>query len=138
MKGIVMRKINSVLAVAAAVSLAGITGCAAQGGDSSAPQPATSSTASAPSAAASAPAGEATITIRDFAYEVPGTVKPGATVTVTNADSAPHTLTVKDEGGFDVEVPGGGTVIFQAPDSPGEYGLICSFHPQMSGTLVVK
>ncbi len=59
-------------------------------------------------------------------------------VTVTNADSAPHTLTVKDDGGFDVEVPGGATVIFQAPDAPGGYGIICSFHPQMTGMLVVK
>lgn len=69
---------------------------------------------------------------------VPASVKPGAMVTVTNADSAPHTVTAKGEGGFDVEVPAGGTVVFKAPDSPGEYGIICSFHPQMTGKLVVK
>jgi plastocyanin len=134
-EGIVMKTINRSLAVVAAVSLAGVTGCAAQSGDSSAP-PATSS--AAPTADGSAPAGAAIITIRDFAYEVPPSVKPGAAVTMTNADSAPHTLTAKDKGGFDVDLPGGGTVIFEAPDAPGEYEIICSFHPQMNGTLVVK
>lgn len=132
-----MKAINRILAVAAAVSLVGLTGCAAQGRDPSSPPPAAGSS-SAPSSNASAQAAEAVITIRDFAYEVPSSVKPGAMVTVTNADSAPHTLTAKDQGGFDIEVPAGATVIFRAPDDPGEYGVICSFHPQMTGTLVVK
>ncbi|MHA7304754.1 cupredoxin domain-containing protein [Arthrobacter sp. TMN-49] len=131
-----MRTINRILTLAGIVSLAAITGCAAQEGDSFAPPPATSS--AAPSVEGSAQAGEADITILDFAYEVPESVKPTAMVTVTNADSAPHTLTVKDKGGFDIEVPGGATVTFQAPDTPGEYKIICSFHPQMNGTLVVK
>ncbi|MBT2538468.1 cupredoxin domain-containing protein [Arthrobacter sp. ISL-69] len=133
-----MKIITRVLAVAAAVSLAGISGCAAREGGPPAPQPVASNTPSAPSAAASAPANEPVITIRDFAYEVPASVSPGAMVTVTNADRAPHTVTVKNEGGFDVEVPAGGTVTFQAPDTAGEYGIICSFHPQMTGTLIIK
>ena len=131
-----MKTINRILTVAVAVSLAALTGCATQEGAPSAPPPAASS--AIPSADGSASAGEAVITIRDFAYEVPASVKPGAMVTVTNADSAPHTLTAKAKGGFDVEVPGGATVSFKAPDDPGEYGIICSFHPQMTGTLVVK
>jgi plastocyanin len=131
-----MRTINRILTATAAVSFAAITGCAAQSGDTSAPPPA--ATSSAPAASGSAAAGESVITIKGFAYEVPPSVKPGSMVTLTNADSAPHTLTAKDKGGFDVEVPGGGTVVFKAPDAPGEYGIICSFHPQMTGTLVVK
>ncbi len=131
-----MKTITHIWAVAAAVSLAAVTGCAGQGGDSSVPPPAASS--AAPSVDGATQAADAVVTIRDFKYEVPASVKPGATVTVTNADSAPHTLTVKDKGGFDVEVPGGATAIFQAPDAPGEYDIICTFHPQMTGTLVVK
>ena len=131
-----MRTINRILAVAVAVSLAAVTGCATQEGAPSTPPPAASSPD--PTADGSAPAGEGVITIRGFAYEVPASVKPGAMVTVTNADSAPHTLTAKDKDGFDVEVPAGATVSLRAPDSPGEYGIICSFHPQMTGTLVVK
>lgn len=130
-----MKTLTRMWFVAAAVSLAGITGCAAQGGDSSAPSAASSG---APSVGGPAQAGAATITIKNFKYEVPVSVRPGAIVTVTNADSAPHTLTVKDEGGFDIEVPGGGTVIFPAPDASAEYDIICTFHPQMTGTLVVK
>lgn len=130
-----MKTITRMWAVAAAVSLAGITGCAAQTGDSPLPPAASSG---APSVGGSAQPGAAAITIRDFKYEVPVSAKPGAMVTVTNGDSAPHTLTVKDEGGFDIEVPGGGTVTFPAPDTPGEYDIICTFHPQMTGTLVVK
>lgn len=127
-----MRTMNRVLATAAAVSLAGITGCGVQSA------PPAGSSISAPSPDAPAQSGDAVITIRDFAYEVPASVKPGAMVTVTNADSAPHTLTAKDNRSFDVEVPAGATVIFQAPAAPGEYGIICTFHPQMTGTLVVK
>jgi hypothetical protein len=36
---------------------------------------------------------------------VPTSVKPGTAVIVTNTDGAPHILTAKDEGGFDVDVP---------------------------------
>lgn len=57
---------------------------------------------------------------------------------MTNTDSAPHTVTAKDKAGFDVDVPAGATVIFKAPDEPGEYQITCTFHPQMAGTLVVK
>ena len=131
-----MKTVTRIWAVAATVALTGITGCATQEGAPSAPPPTASSPA--PSADGSALAGEAVITIRGFAYEVPASVKPGAMVTVTNADNAPHTLTAKDKSGFDVEVPAGATVSFKAPDAPGEYGIICSFHPQMTGTLVMK
>lgn len=78
------------------------------------------------------------ITIKDFAYETPASVEPGAMVTVTNTDRAPHTFTAKGQGGFDVEIPGGGTAVSQAPDAPGKYEIVCTFHPQMKATLVVK
>ncbi|MDN4611579.1 cupredoxin domain-containing protein [Arthrobacter burdickii] len=86
---------------------------------------------------ASASAEEATITIADFEYVMPETIAPGATVTVINEDDAPHTVTAKDEGGFDVDVSGGETVTFTAPDEAGEYAVICTYHPAMSGTLVI-
>ena len=91
--------------------------------------------------AESAPAeaeGEVAITIKDFEYELPDSIAPGATVTVTNEDSAPHTVTAQDEGGFDVEAPAGETVTFTAPEEAGEYEITCTYHPQMSGTLVVQ
>jgi plastocyanin len=54
------------------------------------------------------------------------TVKPGATVTVTNADSVAH-----------LNVPGGGQATFTAPTKPGSYPLTCDFHPRMHGMLTV-
>jgi plastocyanin len=64
------------------------------------------------------------------------TVKPGATVTVTNADSVAHTVKV-DGTQLDVNVAGGGQATFTAPTKPGTYPLTCDFHPSMHGTLTV-
>ena len=80
----------------------------------------------------------ATITIKDFAYGDPLTVTPGAAVTVTNMDTAPHTVTADDGAAFDAEVKGGGTATFTAPTKPGSYPYHCTFHPNMHGTLIVK
>ncbi|MCU1634426.1 MAG: hypothetical protein JWM61_3078 [Micrococcaceae bacterium] len=92
---------------------------------------------SAPASAEAAPAEEAVITITEFEYVMPQTIAPGAVVTIVNEDDAPHTLTAKTEGGFDVDVSGGETVTFTAPDEAGEYAVICTYHPAMSGTLVI-
>jgi plastocyanin len=78
------------------------------------------------------------ITIKDFEYEMPESIAPGATVTVVNEDDAPHTVTAKDEGGFDVDVPAGETATFTAPEEAGEYAVICTYHPEMSASLVVS
>ncbi|MHA7181353.1 cupredoxin domain-containing protein [Arthrobacter sp. MDB2-24] len=126
---------------------AAITGTTACGSDTEPSTAGATSAATAPASAAAtagagtsteaAPAEEATITIADFEYVMPATIAPGATVTVINEDDAPHTVTAKDEGGFDVDVSGGETVTFTAPDEAGEYAVICTYHPAMSGTLVV-
>lgn len=81
---------------------------------------------------------QAVITIDDFQFNGPDSVAPGSTVTVKNNDSAPHTATA-DDGSFDVVVEGSGaTGTFTAPNKPGKYPYICKFHPDMTGTLVVK
>ncbi|TWD48143.1 plastocyanin [Arthrobacter sp. AG367] len=130
-----MKTASRIWAVTVAVALIGITGCAAGSGNI----PASPSTGSPKSSAeGSAQAATSVITIRNFKFEVPTTIKPGSMVTVTNADSAPHTVTAKDNGGFDVAVDPGETAVFKAPDSPGEYRFVCSFHSRMTGTLIVK
>ncbi|MBG6184788.1 plastocyanin [Arthrobacter sp. CAN_A214] len=90
------------------------------------------------SSAEAAPAEEVLITIADFEYVMPESIAPGAMVTVINEDDAPHTVTAEDDGGFDVDVQGGETVTFTAPDEPGEYAVICVYHPGMSSTLVIR
>jgi plastocyanin len=80
--------------------------------------------------------GGTTITIANFAFS-PATVRPGATVTVKNTDSAAHTINVNSTK-VDLTVPGGSSGTFTAPSTPGTYQLTCDFHPTMHGTLVVK
>jgi plastocyanin len=64
-------------------------------------------------------------------------VAPGATVTVINRDSVPHTATARD-GGFDTgSIERGGTRSFTAPAAPGSYEFFCAIHPSMTGTLTV-
>lgn len=76
--------------------------------------------------------------IKGFAYQVPSSVKPGATVSVTNSDSQAHTVTSDKPGGFDVKVDGDGKATFTAPDKPGTYPFHCEYHSNMHGTLVVS
>ncbi len=102
---------------------------------SAAPAPTAEGGTSAPAEAA--PAEEAIITIVDFEYQVPETIAPGAEVTVINEDDAPHTVTADGDGDFDVELAGGETVTFTAPEEAGEYSIICTYHPEMAGTMIV-
>ncbi|WP_248760350.1 cupredoxin domain-containing protein [Pseudarthrobacter sp. SSS035] len=83
--------------------------------------------------------GAPVITIKDFEYGAPLTVAPGTIVTVTNMDSAGHTVTADQGQAFDVDVRGsGGTATFTAPSAPGSYPYYCTYHPNMRGTLIVK
>ncbi|MGO4104387.1 cupredoxin domain-containing protein [Leifsonia sp. YAF41] len=78
------------------------------------------------------------ITVKDFGFQGPPSVPPGATVTVTNLDNVAHTVTADDGTSFDVTIKGSGdTASFKAPTKPGSYAYHCTFHPDMHGTLVV-
>ena len=79
--------------------------------------------------------GGATLTISGFAFS-PLTVAAGETITITNEDSANHTVTA-DDGTFSVKVSGGKTAELVI-DAPGTYKIHCNIHPQMSGTIVVN
>ncbi len=88
----------------------------------------------APSGGASGP-----VTIVDFEYDpVDITVGAGEEVSFTNEDSTAHTATASD-GSFNTDsIAGGEDGSATAPDEPGEYPFICSFHPFMKGTLIVQ
>lgn len=143
------------VAVVLSAVLLGVPGCS-QGGGAAAPPGGTAPAASTPASAgmpmgsASAGAGSgpgastgsaagASLTIKDFAYGPTLQVAAGSTVTVTNMDSAAHTVTADEGGAFDVTIKGsGGTATFTAPGAPGTYAYHCTYHPGMHGTLVVK
>jgi plastocyanin len=93
-----------------------------------------------PAAATTAAKASSGIVISGFAFSGTLTVKPGHKVTVTNQDSAAHTLTDKNTHLFDTGsiAANGGTGTFTAPTKPGSYPFGCTFHPSMAGTLIVQ
>jgi len=91
---------------------------------------------SAPSASAS---GGSSITISNFMFmPMSLSVSPGATVKVTNKDSATHTLTATG-GQFNTgNITQNQTKTFKAPSKAGTYHYICNIHQFMMGTIIVK
>ena len=143
-----MRMKPELMIITATALMVGLTGCgssattegsnangtASQTSSSSLTAPSTS-----PDAAPSAATEPVLITIKDFKYSIPASVAPGAKITVRNQDDQNHTVTSATKGAFDVTVNGGGgTATFTAPAKPGSYTFVCTFHANMTGTLVVK
>lgn len=149
------------LTVAGAALTAAIAACSS-GNDSSgsaAPSAATTTSAAAPTTSAPAggegtrsdddgsggsddgqAAGSGTITIKDFAFGAPLTVRPGATIKVTNQDAAAHDVSSDDEGRFRTPLLNKDeSATFTAPTQPGTYKFSCTVHGQMQGigTLIV-
>ena len=85
-----------------------------------------------------AKAAGAAVSIANFAF-APGavTIAPGATVTWSNDDGAPHGLAYKDGAkGTDVLLPG--QKFSRTYDQPGTYDYVCSVHPYMMGKVTVQ
>lgn len=78
----------------------------------------------------------AAVSINNFAFQ-PATlsVDKGATVTWTNKDSVPHTVTGE---GFDSGSLSQGQTFARSFDKPGTYSYRCAIHPYMKGEVTVK
>jgi plastocyanin len=90
----------------------------------------------------SAPVARATasdsVTIKNFAFSPSTiTVNVGDTIKWTNQDSAPHTATAKD-GSFDTGNLDKGDSGSHTFSKVGTFAYICSVHPSMKATVVVK
>ena len=80
----------------------------------------------------------AAVQIANFTFKSPVlTVKPGTTVTWTNADDIPHTVVSKD-GLFKSKVLESGDRFSFTFAKAGQFGYFCSIHPHMTGTVIVK
>jgi plastocyanin len=80
----------------------------------------------------------AAVGIKNFAYDPPTIeVAAGTTVTWTNSDSVPHTVT-QNGGGFQSGKMDPGASFSFTFDTPGTYEYHCEYHPNMHGTVVVK
>jgi plastocyanin len=65
------------------------------------------------------------------------TVQVGDTVTWTNADDRPHTVTSQD-GAFDSGNVDEGAAFSFTFTAPGTYTYLCEYHPDMTGTIVAE
>lgn len=78
--------------------------------------------------------------MKDFAFSPANLeVRPGGKIAVVNEDSAAHTVTATEGDAFDTgSIAGGKSGTFTAPTKAGEYAFVCTFHPNMTGTLIVR
>lgn len=86
---------------------------------------------------ARAQAEEVTISIENFAFS-PDTIEipAGTTVTWTNNDRVPHTVTA-DDGTFDSGTLNSGTSFSFTFAEPGTYSYHCAFHTRMTAQIIV-
>jgi len=86
-----------------------------------------------------APAAVQQVAIAGFAYSPASlTVSVGTTVTWTNGDRAPHTVTSSGSGPLaSPTLHQGGTYSYTFTQ-PGTYAYYCAIHPFMHGTVTVK
>lgn len=87
--------------------------------------------------AALAAAPTAAISIEGFAFDGPQSVPAGTAITVTNLDSAPHTLTFRSVDIGTGNLNQGQSATVTAPTEPGTYDFFCEIHPSMEGRIVI-
>ncbi|MGH2560746.1 MAG: cupredoxin domain-containing protein [Thermomicrobiales bacterium] len=81
--------------------------------------------------------GEAAVSIANFAFDPSSIdVAAGATVTWTNDDVAPHTVTA-DDGSFDSGTLEPGDSFSFTFDAPGSFSYFCAIHPNMTASVNV-
>jgi plastocyanin len=96
--------------------------------------------AQAPAAGTPVPAPQSpdAVDINNFAFApLTLTVPVGATVTWTNRDEEPHTVVAGDGSFHSPGMGTGGTYSFTFTNV-GSYDYVCSIHPFMHGTVVVR
>ena len=86
-------------------------------------------------------AAQAATTIDNFAFKDPViTVTAGTTITWTNRDDIPHTVTADDgpPPSYRSHPLDTGDSFARLYDKPGTYRYFCSLHPKMRGTVIVR
>jgi plastocyanin len=97
----------------------------------------TTAATKAPTLTTAAPSNQE-ITISGFKFDPASvTVAIGTTVTWTNQDSSNHTV-VADDGSWKSDSLAKGASFSYTFDKAGTYTYICSVHPAMTGTIIVK
>lgn len=139
--------VHSLAVAGAAASVAVLAACGGQATPQSGPPavPAPSASDVTPSttmpdptgaeAPPAAPVAANAVDIVNFAFAAPGiTVKVGTTVTWTNKDEDPHTVT---GASFNSPTMTTGAMFAYTFTAPGSFDYLCTIHPFMHGTVVV-
>jgi plastocyanin len=126
----------AVTAAIAASRLSGLTNAAHEGHGGT---PVAGATPEAsPSGATPAASSEATVTMVNLQYDPPSlSISAGVTVTWTNEDEVPHTVTGKDRTTIQSGTIGAGEQFSMTFDTPGTFPYSCEFHANMNGTVIV-
>jgi amicyanin len=149
-----MRLARTLLGCAAVAALAATAACGASttksavaGGSAGTPMPSMSMPgmsapappdgSGGPSASAPLPATGDSVVISNFAFgPATLTVKVGTTVTWTNRDADPHTVTARG-GAFKSPTLKTGDTFRYTFTAAGRYDYLCTIHPFMTATVVV-
>jgi plastocyanin len=79
-----------------------------------------------------------TVTMVDNAFEPESFSVPAeSTLTVSNEGQATHSFTIEEEG-IDEDVAAGESTTVDITLAAGDYPFVCTFHPEMTGTLTVS
>lgn len=130
-----MRLLAPLLAVLAltAAGCGGSDSSSSSSSDAGSSSPSGTSTPATPNGGVSADA----VAIKDFSFQPADiTVKVGQKVTWTNEDSAVHNVIANDGPLKSPDLEQGQSYSFTAKE-PGTFSYICTFHPNMKGTLTV-
>lgn len=137
------RMLIAVIALVAAVVLAGCTDSSnSYGGDSSPTdtqdtQPSNQqTTGSAAVEVVSGTSADTVVTMQNTQFQSSPQVSAGDIVKFVNQDSYAHTVTFNGEG-IDQNVPGGGSVTVRFNDA-GTYDIVCTLHPGMETTVTAQ
>ena len=85
-----------------------------------------------------AAAGGTAVSIKNFSFGDPIEVAVGTTVTWTNEDTVPHTVTQTGGSGFQSGKLDPGATFSFTFDTAGTFDYFCEFHANMKGTITVK
>jgi plastocyanin len=78
------------------------------------------------------------VAIKDFAFSPSSmTVEPGTTITWTNEDESPHTITDKGKTFRSAALDTNDRFSYTFTQ-PGEFTYYCTLHPMMVGKIIVK
>lgn len=90
------------------------------------------------SSPASPPPAANQIVIKNFMFSpMTLTVAPGARITVSNEDSAAHTITATGKSFDSGNIAPGRTATITAPAKAGSYSYLCDIHQYMTGVIKV-